>query len=385
MVTSVDSLSSILERSFRGRRVLITGHNGFVGSWLSLILARSGADVTGLSLPSEAGGLAEALDLSSIVRSIEGDVRESTTLRRVVADSAPEIVFHLAAQSKVLPSYVDPVYTFATNVMGTANVLDSLRGVKGVQSCVVVTSDKCYAIADRSHVETDALGGDDPYSASKAGAEIVTHAYRTSFFAEGPVAIATARAGNIVGGGDWAEDRLVPDVVRAVRDGSPIVLRRPDAIRPWQHVLDAVAGYLRLSDALERSGVRYAQAWNFGPSADEAVRVRELVTRFEQHWTARGGAAFEVRVEESIPAERSTLVLDSDRARESLGWHPRLDLDTTLDWTAEWYSEALRSTSFDARRSTTDQIERFVKFDDAASLGAHELTAAPPPISPSRS
>ena len=230
--TAGRSLSSILERSYQGRRVLVTGHNGFVGSWLSFVLANAGAEVTGLSLPAESGGLATALRLSETVDSIEGDITVLSTAQQVVAECAPEFVFHLAAQALVLPSYIGPVLTFATNVMGTVNVLDSIRRQPSVRSCVVVTSDKCYATADGTHVETDCLGGDDPYSASKAAAEIVAHAYRTSYFDHGQLALATTRAGNIIGGGDWAEHRIIPDYTRAIRDDFPVVLRRPDAIDP---------------------------------------------------------------------------------------------------------------------------------------------------------
>ena len=364
------SLSSILERSFRGRRVLITGHNVFVGSWLSLVLAGAGADVTGLSLDPEAGGLADAIGLSGIVRSIVGDIRDASTLDDVVATFAPEAVFHLAAQSKVLPSYAEPALTFDTNVMGTVNVLEALRRASSARTCVVVTSDKCYAIAEGSHVETDPLGGDDPYSASKAGAEIVAHAYQSSFFSSSEMALATARAGNILGGGDWADQRIVPDAIRAARDGIPLVLRRPLAVRPWQHVLDAISGYLRLADALERGGAAYAESWNFGPETNAAVPVRDLVARLTTTWNALGGAPIDTEVGQSSLGERSTLILDSSRARTRLGWRPLLNLDATVNWTVEWYHAALNSASFDAHRVTSAQIRRFLELDEARALRA---------------
>ncbi len=376
------SISSTLERSFRDRRVLITGHNGFVGSWLSLVLANAGADVTGLSLDAEPAGLADTLGLTGIVRSIVGDVRDSSTVDAVVNTYAPEAVFHLAAQSKVLPSYAEPVITFDTNVMGTVNVLDALRRASSARTCVVITSDKCYAVAEGSHVETDSLGGEDPYSASKAGAEIVAHAYQTSFFSSSGMSLATARAGNILGGGDWADQRVVPDVMRAARDHRPLVLRRPLAVRPWQHVLDAVSGYLRLADALERDGTPYAESWNFGPEVSEAVTVGELVARVTSKWAGLGGAPIDIGVGEATLGERSTLVLDSSKARARLGWAPLFDLDATLTWTVEWYSEALNSASFDAQRVTTAQIDRYLKLDDDRTrLGA---PSAPTPSTASR-
>jgi len=374
------SLSSILERTFRGRRILVTGHNGFVGSWLSLILANAGAQLTGLSLPSAPGCLSDSLALSESLTSIEGDVTIPATVQQVVEECAPEFVFHLAAQALVFPSYTDPGMTFATNVMGTVNVLDSLRQQQSVRSCVIVTSDKCYSVVDGVHVETDPLGGDDPYSASKAAAEIVAHAYRVSFFEKGQLGLATARAGNIVGGGDWAEYRIVPDLARAVRDGIPVVLRQPDAIRPWQHVLDAVAGYLRLSDALVRDRPTYSQAWNFGPNASAAANVGELVKGLVDNWRSKGDLVREPTLEKAPVRERVVLALDSDKAHRLLGWNPLLDLDTTIDWTVDWYREAINSSSFNARDITNRQIVRFLEIDRATKRGEASLAAGFEPI-----
>jgi CDP-glucose 4,6-dehydratase len=365
------SLTSILQRTYRGEKVLVTGHNGFVGSWLTLVLASAGAEVTGLSLACEPGGLAEALHLADLVNTVEGDIRDLATLQRVFANAQPTTVFHLAAQAKVLDSFADPLLTFDTNVMGTANVLESLRQQPSVRSCIVVTSDKCYATGATSHVETDPLGGDDPYSASKAAAELVAHAYRTSFFTAAGPAVATTRAGNILGGGDWAEHRIVPDCVRAFRNGKPVVLRRPEARRPWQHVLDAVAGYVRLGDALSRDGSPFAQAWNFGPASSDAVTVRELVTQLTQRWRQRVGDALDPEVEGHPLAERSTLVLDSGKAHAGLGWRPILDLASTIDWTITWYGEATTSSHFNARTATLSQIEAFLKKDGEVAHRRH--------------
>lgn len=369
-------LEAVFERSFAGRRILVTGHNGFVGSWLSFLLARAGAEVTGLSLATLPGSLAEALHLADLVESVTGDITEISTVERVVARCAPEIVFHLAAQALVIASYQEPVTTFATNVMGTAHVLDSLRHQHGVKACVVVTSDKCYATADGAHVETDRLGGEDPYSASKAAAELVAHAYRTSYFSDGSLALATTRAGNIVGGGDWADDRIVPDCARAVRAGEPVVLRRPDAVRPWQHVLDATAGYLRLGDALLREPEIAADAWNFGPPAEAAATVGEFVSDLVARWRGRGAAVADPVLRETPPvAERGVLTLDSSKARRLLGWRPMLDLEETIDWTVEWYATALGTERFDAAVTTGAQLARYLALDLAASVGG-----APPTV-----
>lgn len=367
-------LAAVLERSYRGRRVFVTGHNGFVGSWLSFLLAEAGAEVTGLSLVQTPGSLAEALALDSRVESIEGDITVAASIGRAIADRAPEIVFHLAAQALVLPSYDDPIDTFQTNVIGTARVLEAVRHQPSVRSCVVVTSDKCYATADGAHTESDALGGDDPYSASKAAAEIVTHAYRCSFLGGSGLGVATTRAGNIVGGGDWADHRIVPDCARAVRAGEAVVLRRPDAIRPWQHVLDAVSGYLRLGDALLLAPARFSQAWNFGPPADAAATVGEFVASLVEKWRARGGAVLDPVLEQAQVPERGVLTLDSSKAHAMLGWRPRLDLEATIAWTVEWYAEAISAPRFDAAAATTAQIDRFLSLDgdapDGSALGA---------------
>lgn len=374
LVTANDgaSLSSILE-GYRGRRVLVTGHNGFVGSWLSFLLVNAGALVTGLSLPAPTGGLADLMDLREVLHAIEGDVTDTAVVHDCVQEAAPEFVFHLAAQALVLPSYDDPVHTFATNVMGTVTLLDALRHQPSVRSCVVVTSDKCYATANAAHLESDPLGGDDPYSASKAAAEIVTHAFRSSFLAHGSLAVATARAGNIVGGGDWAENRVVPDCVRAIRDGVPVQLRRPDAVRPWQHVLDAVAGYVRLGDALVRDKATFAHAWNFGPSADAEITVGELVTTMLRTWRARGVEIHEPTLTTAIEAERTTLILDSTKAHRVLGWQPLLTLDTAIEWTVEWYSAAISPTPLDARAVTARQISDFLERDRCLQRETHDV------------
>ena len=250
LVSGVDQscLADLLEGLSR-HRFFVTGHTGFVGSWLVELLAAAGADVTGYALPPLEGSLAATAGGRDGLRSVMGDVRDRPRLSRALAESRASVVVHLAAQALVLPSYDDPVGTFETNVVGTANLLDAVRAAPEVAACLVVTSDKCYALGPTAHLETDPLGGDDPYSASKAATEHVAQAFRASF-APAHGALATARAGNVVGGGDAAPERIVPDLVRAWRRGGPLVLRRPSAVRPWQHVLDALAGYLRCTAAL---------------------------------------------------------------------------------------------------------------------------------------
>lgn len=360
-------LSEILERSYRGRRVLITGHNGFVGSWLTYVLSLAGAHVVGYSLSPVEGGIAEALDLDDRCLSIEGDVRDLQALEQVFRAHQPEIVFHLAAQPLVLASFEDPLGTLSTNVMGTANVLESIRRQPSVRSCVVITSDKCYATSPEAHDESDPFGGDDLYSASKGAAEIVIQAYRHSFFGRSAQAVAAARAGNIVGGGDWAEHRIVPDSIRAIQAGEPVRLRHPEAVRPWQHVLDAVAGYLRLGDALTRDGEQFAEGWNFGPDPESAVTVAKLVNALVGEWRSFGGRAEDpiFGTQGNLP-EREYLTLLSSKAHRLLCWRPFLDFESTVAWTTEWYFKAV--TDQEARTVTELQISRFLEIDAASEM-----------------
>lgn len=322
---------------WQGRRVLVTGHTGFKGSWLSLWLHGLGAQVAGFSGPPPSSpSLFELARVGERVRDGRGDVRDAAAVRRAAAGA--EVVFHLAAQPLVRAGLEDPVGTYATNVLGTAHVLDATRDAV----VVVVTSDKGYAPGPDAHREGDPLGGDDPYSASKAAQEHVAAAHRASFGAR----VATARAGNVIGGGDWARDRLVPDLVRAREAGTPVVLRHPDAVRPWQHVLDPLRGYLWLAEAL-LAGRDVGRAWNFGP--DEARPVRWLVDRVAAAWD------LDVRVEEDPGSvEAPALRLDSTAAREELGWQPALDAGAGLDATVSWY-DGLRAGR-DARALTLEQI-----------------------------
>lgn len=359
-------LGEILNRTYRGKRVFVTGHNGFVGSWLTRVLSGAGAEVTGFSLPRVKGGIAELIEIDQMCHEVNGDICDAPLLTNSMRECNPEIVFHLAAQPLVLPSFDDPIYTLATNVLGTAHVFESLKAVSSARSCVVVTSDKCYATATGAHDESDPFGGDDIYSASKGAAEIVAHAYRHSFFSSSDVAMATARAGNIVGGGDFADFRIVPDVVRAILAGESVRLRHPDAVRPWQHVLDAVAGYLRLGDALAREGSTFAEGWNFGPDPSSTSTVAQLVDAIIEDWRMLGSEVSDPEIAGgSGRPEREYLTLVSKKAESRLGWKSLLDFRSTMSWTAEWYYNA--AVAKKAKAVTDAQIERFLALDAEAT------------------
>jgi CDP-glucose 4,6-dehydratase len=320
------------------KRVLITGHTGFKGSWLSLWLNRSGAQVHGFSLPPPTHpSLYVSARVASFVESVEGDIRDFDAVCRHIRECHPEIIIHMAAQSLVRRSYANPVDTYATNVMGTVHVLESAREC-GVPVVLNITSDKCYENLEvmRSYIETDRMGGYDPYSSSKGCAELVTSAYRRSFAGNGSgLRIASARAGNVIGGGDWAEDRLVPDCIRALMENEIIVVRRPDAIRPWQHVLEPLAGYLSYAENLMTSGpAEPPEALNFGPADTEVRPVREVVGGIAERWGAE--AAWRVEPTESLH-EAKLLTLDSSLARNQLGWQPKWSFGEALDHTVDWY------------------------------------------------
>lgn len=339
---------------WRGRRVFVTGHSGFKGGWLSLWLQQLGAEVRGYSLaaptvPSlfEVARVGEGMD-SSI-----GDVRDAERLRAALVEFRPEVVFHLAAQPLVRHSYAHPLETYAVNVMGTANLLDAVRACDGVRAVVGITTDKCYENREWPwpYREDDRLGGHDPYSNSKACAELVTACFRSSYFpperyAEHGVGVATARAGNVIGGGDWAADRLVPDMMRAFGAGTPVRIRNPRAVRPWQHVLEPVRGYLMLASALLREGAKFGCGWNFGPREIEARPVVEVVERLAGLWNAgldKRGARSAGRATWVVDGgqhvhEAGQLRLDCSKAASALDWRPEIELDEGLSMTAAWYA-----------------------------------------------
>jgi len=349
---------------FAGRRVLVTGHTGFKGSWLSLWLKELGADVFGYALDP-----ASNPDLYTLAKvatdDVRGDVRDHANVTARIAAVKPDIVFHLAAQPLVRASYDDPVGTFGTNVMGTVNVLDGVRQLERRCIVVVVTTDKVYEDTGGTYAarETDPLGGADPYSASKAAAEIATSAFARSFFGpSSPVVVASARAGNVIGGGDFAADRLVPDLVRAIQRKDPLTLRHPNAVRPWQHVLEPLSGYLWLAARLDADR-SFAGGWNFGPSADGVRTVMEIATRAT---TVLGGHPITVGAVDPSRHEMASLTLTTDKARRRLGWSPVWHIDRAVDETMEWYRASFAGEDMHAR--SLRQIASYVK--DAAALGA---------------
>lgn len=352
---------------FAGRRVFITGHTGFKGAWLALWLKQMGADVTGFALAPETPGLFSAAQVGEGMRSIIGDIRNRVALERALADSEPEIVLHMAAQSLVRRSYSDPIETFEINVMGAVHVLDCVRRLSSTKAVVVVTSDKCYENAELGGAfrESDPMGGGDPYSASKGCAELVSMAFARSFFSSGAIAVASARAGNVIGGGDWAEDRLLPDLMRGATKGKTALIRRPNAVRPWQFVLEPLRGYLTLARRLAEQGRVFAGGWNFGPSAQDMVSVRDVVDRARAAWSA---LEVEYAAEQSGPNEAEALRLDCAKAAALLGWRPALGLKEAVQWTIDWH-RAVHERPERAKEIALDQLRLYERYVKAAAAG----------------
>ncbi len=323
-------------------RVYLTGHTGFKGSWMSLWLASLGATVHGYALAPESDpNLFKDARVADHIEHEVGDIRNLEQMERSIAAFKPDVVFHMAAQPLVRRSYANPVETYSTNVMGTVHLLDAIRRVPSVRAAVIVTTDKCYQNRESllGYREEDSLGGFDPYSNSKACAELVTASYRDSYFspaglAEHKVALASARAGNVIGGGDWSQDRLIPDMIRGFIAGQPVHIRYPRAIRPWQHVLEPLAGYIALAEHLLRDGSAFAGAWNFGPADDDAWPVARVADAMTALWGA--GAGWVCDTAEN-PHEAGYLKLDAGKARSLLDWHPRLPLEHALRWVVEWF------------------------------------------------
>jgi CDP-glucose 4,6-dehydratase len=332
---------------WQGKRVLVTGHTGFKGSWMALWLQRLGAEVTGLALlPNTQPSLFTLANIDNNLRSYECDIRDAYKVSRTIQKTKPEIVFHLAAQSLVRASYRDPLATFATNVQGTANVLDSLRGLERTRVVIAITTDKVYRNIEQPYPyrETDHLGGHDPYSASKAAAELVVASYRDAFLAEQGVAVATARAGNVIGGGDWAEDRLLPDAARAWSTGQSLYIRRPKAVRPWQHVLEPLSAYLRLAEQLYEDPKK-SGAYNFGPHPHNAATVEDVIMLACQSF---GRGEIEWGNGCTGPHEANWLALETAKARAILGVEPCWDLKQSVACTMDWYRRQLAGESAQA-------------------------------------
>ncbi len=344
---------------FRGKRVLVTGDTGFKGSWLCLWLRELGAEVAGYALaPKHADDHFNLLRLGGLIRHTSGDVRNYAKLAEVMRKFKPEYVFHLAAQSLVRISYEEPKLTFDTNVGGSVNVLEAVKSTPSVRVLIYVTSDKCYRNNEWvwGYRETDALGGRDPYSASKAAAELVFEAYRRSLFERrSGLGVASVRAGNVIGGGDWSEDRIVPDCMRALRAGRPIELRHPRATRPWQHVLEPLGGYLLLASRLHRAPRQYSGAWNFGPGSDAMHTVKDLAQRIVRGW---GKGRVLVRRSAHAPHEATLLHLNCDKARFELGWEPAWDFARTVGETVSWYKGIAAGAR--ARELSRQQILRYM-------------------------
>jgi CDP-glucose 4,6-dehydratase len=345
---------------WRGKRVFLTGHTGFKGSWLSLWLQHMGAETIGFALESPSDpSLFEVAKVAEGMTSLHGDIRRLDALSAAIAQHQPEIVIHMAAQSLVRLSYTVPVDTYATNVMGSVYLLEAVRHCPSVQAVVMVTSDKCYENREWpwGYRENEPMGGYDPYSNSKGCSELVTAAYRQSFFRAGGHAarVASARAGNVIGGGDWALDRLIPDMVRATEQGQPVFVRNPEAIRPWQHVLEPLSGYLTLAEKLYEGGAGLCDGWNFGPRDDDAKPVRWIAERFTKLW---GNGASSVQDQGNHPHEAHYLKLDCSKARGSLGWTPRWSLEQALHHIVNWHRAHQQGD--DMRSITLNQIDSYI-------------------------
>ncbi len=355
---------------WRNRRVFLTGHTGFKGGWMAIWLSSLGAVVRGYALdPSTTPNLFTDAKIGTMIEDVRGDIRDAATLEKAMQEFKPEVVFHMAAQPLVRYSYQDPIGTYETNVIGTARVLDAIRRTPSVRAVVSITTDKCYENKEWiwPYRETDPLGGYDPYSASKACAEIVSASFRQSFFPVDQlrqpggheVAVATGRAGNVIGGGDWSTDRLIPDLVRGFLSGAPVLIRRPNAIRPWQHVLEPVFGYIRLAEKLLTPGpgaARYATAYNFGPTEDDARPVGWIADRMTRFWG--NNASWVLDEDPNNPHEANYLKLDASRARNELNWTPKLRLETALEWLVLWY-RTWQSSPESIQALTLSQIQQY--------------------------
>ena len=348
-----------MDRNFwKGKKVFITGHTGFKGGWLSIWLAESGAKITGYSLKPETNpSLFKSCSIEKKINSIIGDVRDEKKLKKTILEAEPDIVFHLASQPLVLKSYENPVETYEINLMGTVNILNAMRDISSVKAFINVTSDKCYANDEnlKAFKENDSMGGYDPYSSSKACSELITAAYRSSFFND-TVSIATARAGNIIGGGDWALNRIIPDFIKKINQNQKLSIRNPRAVRPWQFVLEPLNGYLILAEKLFLDGQHYSESWNFGPDNQDDKSVEWLISKFDKEYGE--GSNFEIESTENSLHEARNLKLDCSKSMKRLNWSPKLNIEKSISMTCAWYKNFYKGDQ-DMYSFSAEQIKQY--------------------------
>jgi len=346
------------KKFWKNKKVFITGHNGFKGSWLSIWLTELGAKVYGYSLKKNTEpSLFETCFLDERVNSVTGDIRDYEKLKKTIISVEPDIVIHMAAQALVLDSYENPIETYQTNLMGTVNILNAIRELSSIKALINVTSDKCYENKEnfKAFKESDAMGGNDPYSSSKACSELITAGYRTSFF-KNSVAIATARAGNVIGGGDWALDRIIPDFIKKMNQNQKLSIRNPKAIRPWQFVLEPLSGYLSLAEKLFTEGHAYAEAWNFGPDNQDDKSVEWLISNFDKEYGGENN--FKILLNDNLPHEANYLKLDCSKSIKRLDWSPKLNIEECILLTSNWYKNFYKKDK-DMYAFSVEQIKQF--------------------------
>jgi CDP-glucose 4,6-dehydratase len=353
----------IFENTYKGKKVLLTGHTGFKGSWMLLWLHKLGAEVKGYAQqPENENDLYNLIHGDSLCQSVIADIRHKEKIKEVILSFKPDFIFHLAAQALVRQSYKEPLYTFEVNVTGTANLLDAVRELNKPCSVIIITTDKVYENTEQHYAykEDDKLGGHDPYSASKAAAEIVVSSYRNSFFNPAKYtghkkAIATARAGNVIGGGDRAKDRIIPDIIRGMEKNETIIVRNPQSVRPWQHVLEPLSGYLLLGKKLEEQPTAFCSAWNIGPRTDDVLTVKEVA---EKAIAAFGKGSYTTPPQSNQPHEAALLQLDISKAQHELGWQPKLDSAEAIEWAIQWYKNAGKENVIDFTLGQIDQYQQ---------------------------
>ena len=355
------SMENLFNGVFKNKTVLVTGHTGFQGTWLSLWLKLLGSNVIGYSLePPTRPSLFEIVSLENDIKHIIGDLRDKDRLSDIINQNKPEIIFHLGAQALVRKSYTEPLETLETNIIGTANLLESIRDCPSIKVVVIITSDKCYDNTNDQypHTENDPMGGFDPYSASKGAAELITSSYRNSFFnSKNAAKIATTRAGNVIGGGDWAEDRLIPDSIRALMEDQSVEIRNPDAKRPWQYVLESISGMLWLATKMHAED-KFNEAWNFGPDMnDGCLQVEDIVNRTIKYWNSK--STIKIQNNPNTLYESESLLLDSSKANQRLGWKNVFSIDQALSETIEWYKTYHKNNN-DMKQFTINQIKNYI-------------------------